>query len=200
MKIITFAVLSILALMCPASTNLPNTIYRSVDSVYGSSTYFDAETLFMGVRGGDGLVGNADTEKPFRELIPIVSNNYVAVERDWNDYRTNEVVRFTVLSAVAFSGVGVYTNFTAAMVARCERGCDTNDWESIRFLVTPIMTPQERAMMLNYDEPPYSNLLSRIRTCATRRNDTATAGICDDYISGEPRKEYLELKAAGTIE
>lgn len=166
MKVMTLVFSLILVLVCLASANLQSDIYGRVAKVYGSSTYFDAETLFAGVRGGDGLAGNVDTGKSFLELIPVVSNNYASVERNWNAYGTNEVVRFTVLSAVAFSGICVYTNFTAAMVARCEQGNDTNDWESVRFLVSPIMTPQERAMMLNYDRPPFNDLLSRIRACA----------------------------------
>lgn len=180
--------------------NLLFNIYKDVGKVYGSSTYFDAETLFMGVRGGDGLVGNADTEKPFLELVAAVSNNHAAIERSWDGYGTNEVVRFTVLSAVGFSGVDVYTNFTAAIVARCERTGDTNDWESVRFLLTPVMTDQERAFMMNYDKPPYDDLLRLIRDCATRRNDTKTVEVCDEYLSGEPRREYLDLKEAGGIE
>lgn len=200
MKVMMSVAFSALSFVCSASTNLLSHINKDVGRVYGSSTYLDAETLFMGVRGGDGLVGNADTENPFLELVAVVSNNYAAIGRDWNGYRTNEVVRFTVLSAVGFSGVDVYTNFTAAIVARCERTGDTNDWETVRFLLTPVMTAQERVFMMNYDSPPYGDLLRRIRACATRRNDTKTVEVCDDYLSGEPRREYLDLKEAGGIE
>ncbi len=200
MRVMAFSLLSLWAAVCQASTNMLSDICESVAKVYGSSSYFDAETLFMGVRGGDGLVGNADTERPFLELVPVVSNSCSDIERDWDSYRTNEVVRFTVLNAVAFSGIVAYTNFTAAMVARCERTNDTNDWKSVRFLFAPYRTPQELTMTLMCEDASVRGLLERIRECAARRGDSNVVERCEERLSGEAKREYLELKAAGAIE
>ena len=200
MRTMTFILAVVLVGAFALAEDLPSEVYRRVSEVYGSSPYFDAETLFDGVRGGDGLLGNADTERAFLRLVPVVSNGHARIVGDWGRYGTNEVVRFTVLSAVGYSGKDIYTNFTAALVARYERTRGEDDWKSVLFLFSPYQTPMERTLVLDCDSPSVRSILTRIRACAAARSDVGVVGRCDSRLSGKAREEYLEMKAAGAVE
>ncbi len=56
MRIILFIMVVVFAGAFALAEDLPSEVYRRVSEVYGSSLYFDAETLFDGVRGSSVLV------------------------------------------------------------------------------------------------------------------------------------------------
>ena len=72
---------------------------------------------FLGVRGGG--INNEffdDEIRKFTNLVEIVSNNCASIAANWRTYETNEMVRFTVLSAVGYSGYDNYTNFVNTVI------------------------------------------------------------------------------------
>ena len=89
--------------------------------IHGKSV--SAFSRFVGVRGGGVKNELFDEEmSKFTNLVSAVSNNCLSIATDWQTYETNEMVRFTVLSAVGYAGYGNYTNFVNTIVVWGEVG------------------------------------------------------------------------------
>ena len=60
-----------------------------------------------------------DRDMPkFLALTACVSNHCAEIAADWRTYETNEMVRFTTLSAVGYSGYSNFTNFADIVTTR----------------------------------------------------------------------------------
>ena len=154
------------------------------------------EGYFQCVRGGgvnfelDGI----HLER-FMELVEVVSNNYAAVAADWYSYETNEMVRFTTLSAVGYLGFNSYTNFVTQLLDYNDSTRTTNLWNSIRFISDPYGTPMEFQLALNYESAIASNQILRIKSCATLNGATNTINWANKVLSGEWKRSYLDEEA-----
>ena len=67
------------------------------------------------------------------------------------------------------------------------------------FLLSPYGTPCDPSIGLNYDNPVVSNIITRIRQVEVSLNQTNGVNACDAFLSGEWKREYLEMKAAGAL-
>ena len=158
------------------------------------------EDRFLAVRGGgvnfelDGIY-----LERFMELVKVVSNNYVAVASDWYSYETNEMSRFTILSAVAYLGYDSYTNFVDRIFEYSETDVRTNYWRSLRFIMSPYGTKQENRLALNYENATVSNFFQRLRQQAINNGETNSVNWCNDVLSGEWKKDHLQMEAAGAL-
>ena len=141
-----------------------------------------------------------DRDMPkFLALTACVSNHCAEVAADWRTYETNEVVRFTILSAVGYSGYNNFTNFADIVTAQLMSNPSLCSSCTMNFLVSPYGTPNETYMGLNYDNPVVSNIITRIRQVEVSLNQTNGVNACDAFLSGEWKREYLEMKAAGAL-
>ena len=129
------------------------------------------------------------------ELVEVVSNNYAAVAADWYSYETNEMVRFTTLSAVGYLGFNSYTNFVTQLLDYNDSTRTTNLWNSIRFISDPYGTPMEFQLALNYESAIASNQILRIKSCATLNGATNTINWANKVLSGEWKRSYLDEEA-----
>ncbi len=179
--------------------NLISNIYNQVSIIFEKDGGLRTERLFNSVYGGDGYMWG-DLMQPFLGLTSIVSNNYSQIAEDWNSYKTNMVVSHTVLTAIGFLGVNVYTNFTATMLGRYEQTQSSNDWKVVKFLAAPFCTPLEQSVSLFYDDVVVSNLFVRIRSGAINQGDMKTKEICEDLLSGKSKEMLLRMKALGVYE
>ena len=158
------------------------------------------EDRFLAVRGGgvnfelDGI----HLER-FMELVKVVSNNYAAVASDWYSYETNEMSRFTILSAVAYLGYDSYTNFVDRILEYSETDVRANYWRSLRFIMSPYGTKQENRLALNYENATVSNFFQRLRQQAINNGETNSVNWCNDVLSGEWKKDHLQMEAAGAL-
>ncbi len=197
------AIIAFFFLACPcallAKEELVSNVYNQVSLIFKEDGGLGTRRLFGGVAGGDGFMWGS-LQQPFLELVPVVSNNYVQIAEDWNSYGTNIVVSHTVLTAIGFSGINVYTNFTAGMLSRYEQTQSSNDWKVVRFLAAPFCTPLEQSISLFYDEKAVSNLFIRIRTDAINQGDQKIKAMCDDLLSGKTKEALLRMKALGVYE
>ena len=194
-----FACCAVCGTLC-GEENLVSNIYARVNLIYGSDKWDSSTDVFCAVRGGDGFESGS-VRKPFYELIPVVSNNCCKILQGWDAYATNEVVAFTVVNAAAYSGGDVLVRFAKEALLHYERTKATNDWRILKYLLLPDLTPQMHFIELNYDNPTINDLLVRFRACAKAREDTqGLEDWCDEVLSGDAKKYYLELKAAGAID
>ena len=141
-----------------------------------------------------------DSDMPkFIALSSFISNHCAEVAADWRTYETNEVVRFTTLSAVGYSGYSNFTNFADVVATQYLIDPSLCSWDTAHFLFSPYGTPCETYMALNYDNPAVSNVILKIRQVAVMNNDTNGVDTCDVYLSGKWKRQYLEMKAAGAL-
>ena len=198
MKIVTIIILFLLT--CPrafaTSEELVSNIYSRVSLIFKEDGGLNTESYFGGVYGGDGYLWGS-LKQPFLEFVPVISNNAVQITEDWNSYATNEVVSYTVLSAIGFSGFNVYTNFLKSMLLQYEQSQTSNNWEVVRYLLLSINTPLENGLLLNNDNVAVSNMLLRIKTFAIQRNETKIKRLCERFISSEARRRYLDMIEMG---
>ncbi len=158
------------------------------------------EGYFQCVRGGgvDFELEGIHLER-FMDLVNIVSNNYRAIVSDWYGYETNEMSRFTILSAVGYSGYENYTNFVDKILEYSETDTRTNYWRSLRFIMSPYGTKQENRLALNYENATVSNFFQRLKQQAINNGETNSVNWCNDVLSGEWKKDHLEMEAAGAL-
>ncbi len=179
-------------------------IYQKTSHLYSDFVFCGRlrtpEYFFLGVRGGgvnfelDGI----HLER-FMELVKVVSNNYAAVASDWYSYETNEMSRFTILSAVAYLGYDSYTNFVDRILEYSETDVRTNYWRSLRFIMSPYGTKQENRLALNCENATVSNFFQRLRQQAINNGETNSVNWCNDVLSGEWKKDHLQMEAAGAL-
>ncbi len=174
---------------------LASNIYAQVWNLY--KDYRSPFNQFLAVRGG-GFFNEMD-EQCIQPLAIIVSNNCTAIADDWQTYETNEMVRFTTLCAAAYSGFDNYTNFLDRILARYESDTNSCSWATVRFIFSPYGTVSDIALELNYDAPAVSNILQRMRVIAVANDNVQLLQKCDRLMSGEAKRELLELKAGGAL-
>ena len=166
--------------------------------IHGKSV--SAFSRFVGVRGGGVKNEFFDEEmSKFTNLVTAVSNNCLSIATDWQTYETNEMVRFTVLSAVGYAGYGNYTNFVNTIVVVSQTNSMYCTLETLDFLISPYGTPGEAYLGLNFHESTISNILDTIRYKANIANDTNIVSSCDAFLSGEWKREYLDMKTSGGL-
>ena len=179
---------------------LASNIYAQVRSVYAHDTWRPLYKYFDAVRGGGVRMDLEDRDMPkFLALTACVSNHCAEVAADWRTYETNEVVRFTTLSAVGYSGFCNYTNFVDIVATRRLSDPSLCSWDTVQFLISPYGTPGEAYLGLNCDLPVVSNIVLKIRQIAVMENNTNAVNGCDSFLSGEWKRQYLEMKAAGAL-
>lgn len=183
---------------CPDNL-LASNIYTQVRSIYAYDTW-ELFHYFQAVRGGGVRMDLEDRDMPkFLALSSFVSNHCAEIAADWRTYETNEVVRFTTLSAIGYSGYNNFTNFADIVSTRRLADSTLCSWWTVRFLTSPYGTPCETSIALNYDNPVVSNILYKIRQCAVMENNTNEVDTCDVILSGEWKRHHLEMKAAGAL-
>ena len=168
---------------------LASNVYSKVKQLYaGHRSPFD---FFITVRGG-----GVDLEMPtanFFEFASFVSNNCSAIAADWPTYETNEMVRFTTLSAVAYSGFDRMTNLADRVLAGYEANTNYCGWDTIRFINYPYgASTNKYYLTMNYEQPAVSNIISRLRALAVARGDEGLREMCDERLSGEAKRNCLE--------
>lgn len=174
---------------------LASNIYLHVKNIYRDSrSPFDS---FVTVRGG-GFCNEMEEEK-ILPLVSVVSNNCEAIADDWTMYETNEMVRFTTLCAIAYSGYDNYVEFADHMLSRHEADTNSCSWATVRFACLPYGTRLHDALEMHYETPVASNILTRLRALAIRHGDEALRNSCDLKLSGAAKREALELQAAGAL-
>ena len=204
-KHMTFAATVLFANVCIADDYcLLTNVYQKVQHIYRDYVFCGRlrtpEYFFSGVRGGgiDFELEGIHLER-FMDLVNIVSNNYRAIVSDWYGYETNEMSRFTILSAVGYSGYENYTNFVDKILEYSETDTRTNYWRSLRFIMSPYGTKQENRLALNYENATVSNFFQRLKQQAINNGETNSVNWCNDVLSGEWKKDHLEMEAAGAL-
>ena len=204
-KHMTFAATVLFANVCIADDYcLLTNVYQNVQHIYRDYVFCGRlrtpEYFFSGVRGGgiDFELEGIHLER-FMDLVNIVSNNYRAIVSDWYGYETNEMSRFTILSAVGYSGYENYTNFVDKILEYSETDTRTNYWRSLRFIMSPYGTKQENRLALNYENATVSNFFQRLKQQAINNGETNSVNWCNDVLSGEWKKDHLEMEAAGAL-
>lgn len=57
----------------------------------------------------------------------------------------------------------------------------------------------ESQLPLNYESPIVSNIIIRMRSYAIKRGDTESINFYNTVLSGEWKRQYLLMKAAGAL-
>ena len=155
----------------------------------------DADDRFNSVRHG-GLQNELEPAEwgAFSNLCMVVSNNYGAILQNWGSYSTNELVRFTVLNAVAYSGECVYTNFFDRFMTDCAPSQGSVALPDVEYLCSPFGTPLEEYVALQYDNPTISNLLAQVASFAENHGGTNLLSGCRQRITGAAKQYFLENK------
>jgi hypothetical protein len=183
---------------------LSTNIYRKVMHVYENHMLHGSARnpirYFRAVRGGgiDFELDGVHLER-FMDLVNVVSNNCSEIASDWYAYETNEMVRFTTLSAVGYSGYNNYTNFVDKLLTLAESDARTNYFESLDFIMGPYGTREESSIAVNYENGIISNLVVRFRNQSLKVSDTNNVNWCDKVLSGEWKRDYLDMKTSGAL-
>ena len=187
----------IIVLQCKAEeTDLVSRVSAMAEALYDNGSDSPA-VCFGSVRGGG--MNREMARDEYMPFVSFVSNNCAVIAADWQSYETNEVVRFSVLSAVGFSGLCAYTNFACSVLSLYESNTNSCSWKTIRMIHSPYGTDAEGLAALNYDVPGMSNIITRIRALAEAVGDTNVVWECDYRLSGHEKQELLELQAAGVL-
>jgi hypothetical protein len=187
-----------------ASSLLTTNIYAKTHRIYEGyslhGTAYSPMEHFIGVRGGgvDFELDGIHRER-FMDLVNVVSNNCSEIASDWYAYETNEMVRFTTLSAVGYSGYNNYTNFVDKILTLAESDARTNYFESLDFIMGPYGTREESSIAVNYENGIISNLVVRFRNQSLKVSDTNNVKWCDKVLSGEWKRDYLDMKTSGAL-
>lgn len=177
--------------------SLVSNVYSQVQNVYANH-WLDPPRYFSAVRGG-GVLFELEGNTNFLALTHFVSNHCAEIAADWRSYETNEMVRFTVMSAAGNAGLQNWTNLAERIMTFHEANTNACSWKTIEFLCSPSGTHEMHSMILNYDVPLISNLLLRIKAEAIRVGDTNFLNGFDDILSGAHKQWLLEMKAAGAL-
>lgn len=116
-------------------------------------------------------------------------------------YETNEVARFTLISAIGFSGFSNMTNLANKVLTLCENDHNSISQETLRMVECPYGTSDEMEnyLGLKIDVPGVSNLVQRLRSIAVENSRTNAVEFLDECLSGERKCWYLDMKAAGAL-
>ena len=183
---------------------LQSNVYLKVKKVYEDHFLHGSprspQRFFRSVRGG-GVAMELEGEQltRFTTLVEIVSNNCASIATDWRTYETNEMVRFTVLSAVGYSGYDNYTNFVNTVITPSCSLLYTNRWETVNFMLDPYGTEMEHQLALNSENPIVSNVVQRIKSESVLQSNTNYVNWCSEILSGEWKRWYLDMKMSGAL-
>jgi hypothetical protein len=204
LELSTFVFIAYVSFCFADKYDIQTNVYQKTQYVYSDYVFNGKlrtpEYFFSGVRGGgvDFELDGIHLER-FMDLVKVVSNNCSQIASDWYSYETNEMVRFTTLSAVGYSGYNNYTNFVDKLLAFTETDTRTNYWRSLRFIMLPYGTKQETKLALTYEDEVVSNIFVRIRQQANNNVDTNSVNFCNRVLSGEWKREHLQMEAAGAL-
>ena len=65
--------------------------------------------------------------------------------------------------------------------------------------MSPYGTKQENRLALNYENATVSNFFQRLKQQAINNGETNSVNWCNDVLSGEWKKDHLEVEAAGAL-
>ena len=156
---------------------------------------------FNSARHGGFRFGYANDK--FLSLCTFVSNRCDEIVADWPAYETNDVARFTLISAIGFtSKLSNMTNLANKVLTMYENDHASVSEDTLDLIRVPSGTPveMEHYLGVNYDIPGVSNIIQRLRAIAVANSDTNTVGFCDEYLSGERKRWFLEMKAGGALQ
>ena len=191
-----FAMLLILVGAYASGTSASN-VYARVQEVYADSDESPQE-LFYGVKCG-GFMQEHCTET-FKSFCLFVSNNCEEITQDWMSYETNEMARFTIQSAVGFTGMANQLCFAEGILSLREANPGFISDETMEMVWSPDgPADAEHYLSLNYDCPGVSNLISRMITIASEIGRTGVVSRLERDLSGVSKTIYLGLKAAGAL-
>ncbi len=155
--------------------------------------------FYHGVVGGGFLQDGMSDQ--FTSFCSFVSNRCEDIVSDWPTYETNDMVRFTLQSAIGFCGFKCQTNLAVKVLSLYEGSTNTVSYGTVEMAGFPYGVPldAENYLALHYDTPGVSNIITRIQNIAVAMSDTNTVDVCVQCLSGEKKREYLEMKACGAL-
>ena len=190
--------LSLVPLLARATSVTVAHIYAQANAVFQSEDAAHPVQAYHAALGG-GMVSECMNDT-FRSLCHFVSNHCDEIAADWMAYETNDMVRFTTLSAVGFSGFDNLTNLASHVLSLYEADANAISWQTIEMLSGPDDPPDAaHYLCLNYDVPGVSNLVNRFKAIYVGRGELERASMFDADLSGEAKRDYLDMKAAGAL-
>ena len=194
-------VLSISLLASTESNDLALSIRTQVESIFSREAAeegYDMTNVYFFARGG-GLAHECMNDE-FKSFCTFVSNNCGLIAANWKVCETNEMLRFATLSAIGFSGFDNMTNFANKVLSLHELRTIVASEETIERIYTPDDPPDATHYLdLAYDNPGISNLVLRIKAIANSMGLNSLSQSCDETLSGERKKSYLNMKNAGAL-
>ena len=195
------AVAITLMLVCTASLanhDLVTNVYARVNALYGQGGSSSAQD-FQAIKGGGFAIdGMSDG---FISLCNFVSNRCTEIVAEWPSYETKDVARFTLQSAIGYTGFSNMTNLADKVLSLSEGNPLSVSSETLRMVRFPYGTPfnAENYLALNIDVPGVSNIVTRLKNVYISRSETNSLDVCDEILSGERKQWLLEMKAAGAL-
>ena len=138
----------------------------------------------------------------FRSLCALVSNRCDEIVADWPAYETNDVARFTLISAIGFtSKLSNMTNIANKVLTMYETDHASISEDTLDLIRWPLGTPMEmeQYLGLNSDVPGVRNMIQRLRSIAVVNSNTNAIEFCDECLSGERKRWLREMMAAGAL-
>ncbi len=139
----------------------------------------------------------------FRSLCALVSNRCDEIVADWPAYETNDVARFTLISAIGFtSKLSNMTNLANKVLTMYENDHASISEDTLELIKWPLGTPaeMEQYLGLNYDMPSVNSIIQRLRTIAVVNSNTNTVRFCDKCLSGERKRLIGAMIEAGVYQ
>jgi len=193
------AVVTVTANVCLADYDMVTNIYARANAIY-EGHWLSPRDNFITTRAG-GFLNEGMTDK-FVSFCGFVSNRCNEIVADWPAYETNEVARFTVISAIGFTSFSNMTNLAERVLSMYEKDNGSVSTDTLFRIRIPAGTPpdSEHYLALNIDVPGVSNIVQRLRNIAVANSNTNGILYCDACLSGELKAEYLAMKEAGMFE
>lgn len=181
-----------------ADWSLQTNIYAQAHSLYEGQGMSPIR-CFHAVRGG-GFANDGMTDQ-FLAFCSFVSNRCNDIVAEWPAYETNEVARFTVQSAIGYTGFSNLTNLAERVLSLYENDPDSISDRTLRMVEFPYGTPfmAENYLAFNYDVPGVSNIINRIRSIGASNSKINTVLYCDEVLSGERRQWLQIMMEAGAL-
>lgn len=195
------AAIAFQATMCTAETNnhdLATNVYARAMAIYEAERMergYGMERTFRGIQNGP--ICHEVSITNFVPFCAFVSNRCDAILADWRTYETNDMVRYMTLCALGFSGFSNYTNFLSQTLSRYEANTNYCGWGTIKHLLNLRGTRAAYYLDMNYETPEIGDMVQTIKRLAQGQCDTKTANNCDRILSGDSKRECLDMIAIG---
>ncbi len=174
---------------------LASNVFARVQAIFAGDSC-DSQRMLRRVKAGGFDQELMSPE--FLSLCAFVSNDCQRIVSDWCVYETNDMVRFTTASAIAFSGYDNMTNFAHKVLSLYETNTNACSWATVKFALYPYGTKSNAHYLgLNYDRPGVSNIVERMRASAMTRGDLPMIEVCDDVLSGKRKRDCEDMMAIG---